>query len=71
MANVIFNTKSILGFLTAVSLLAWLGGIGLKAVNESIGSQLENIGFPIFAICFAIWLVFVFMSIARNLGAKF
>lgn len=65
-SKVNYSPKSLLGFLTAVSFIAWLSGTFLKTVNESVGSQIANIGFPIFAICFAIWLVFIFLSLTRN-----
>jgi len=62
-----FSPKSTLGALTVFGFIVWIGGMFLKSVNENIGSQIENAGFLVFIICFVIWLVFVFMSIARNL----
>ncbi len=67
MAGINFNPKSLLSFLTAVSFLGWLGGIALKSTNESVGSQIVSVSIPIFIICFAIWLIFVLITIARNI----
>jgi len=55
--DVIFKPKSILGALTVISFL---------------GAMIDNgLATFVFAICFSIWLIFVIMSIARNLGYKF
>jgi glucan phosphoethanolaminetransferase (alkaline phosphatase superfamily) len=67
MSGIDFSPKSLLAFLTAVSFVAWLGGTFLKTANENVGNQIANIGFPVFIVCFAIWLIFIFLSIARNL----
>ena len=67
MSGINFNAKSLLGFLTAVSFIAWLGGTFFKTINEDIGSQIANIGYPIFLITFAIWLIFIFLSLTRNI----
>ena len=67
MSGMNFNTKSLLGFLTAVSFIAWLGGTFFKTIDENVGAQIASIGFPIFVVCFAIWLVFIFLSLTRNI----
>jgi len=67
MSGINFNAKSLLGFLTAVSFIAWLGGTFFKTINEDIGSQIASIGFPIFLITFVIWLIFIFLSLTRNI----
>jgi hypothetical protein len=69
MPDISFNAKSLLAFLTAVSFIAWLGGTFFRTVNENIGNQIASIGFPVFAICFAIWLVFIFLALTRNIKA--
>ena len=67
MAGIDFKAKSLLAFLTAVSFIGWLGGTALKTTNESFGSQIVSISIPIFIICFGIWLIFIFLTIARNI----
>jgi len=67
MGSINFTAKSLLAFLTATSFVGWLGGTFLKQTNQDIGTQIAGISFPIFLICFAIWLIFIFLSIYRNI----
>jgi len=61
MARVIYNPKSLLAFLTAISFVGWLIGAGLEIPG------IKQIAMPVFVICFGIWLIFVFLSIGRNI----
>jgi hypothetical protein len=61
MAKINYSPKSLLAFLTAVSFLGWLLGSGANI------PEVKQISMPVFIICFGIWLIFIFMSIARNL----
>jgi len=61
MARINFQAKSLLAFLTAISLLGWLIGAGTGI------SEIKQISIPIFVICFVIWLIFIFLSIGRNI----
>ena len=55
-----FKPKSLLAFLTAVSFIALLFGI---LANHPQISMISGI---VFAICFVIWMLFIFLSLARN-----
>jgi hypothetical protein len=61
--KILFKPKSLLAFLTAVSFVAYLLGITLKAVSPAIGAELMSFTLPIFMICFVIWLVYMFLSL--------
>ena len=63
MVSLLFRANSILGALLVISLLAWLGGVG---IGGDIGAGLVSIGMPIFIITFCIWIIFIFLSVFRN-----
>lgn len=64
MVGIMFKANSLLAVLTVVSFLGWLGGISMKS---DTGSQIASISMPVFLICFGIWLIFIFLTIARNI----
>jgi hypothetical protein len=51
-----FKANSLLAILTVISL-----------IGTFIGGSIGAVAFPIFLICFFIWLIFIALSIARNL----
>jgi len=66
--KIIFKPKSLLAFLTSVSFLALIGGILFKTINEEVGKEVASIGGIVFAVCFAIWILYILMSISTRLG---
>jgi hypothetical protein len=61
-AGVFFKANSTLGAVLVITLMAWLGGV---AMGEA-GKGIVGVASPIFIIVFAVWLIFIFLSIARN-----
>ena len=66
MVGILFKANSTLGALIVISLVAWLGGIAMKETNEAIGSSIVNVASPIFIITFAIWIIFILLTLVRN-----
>ena len=64
MVGIMFKANSLLAFLTVISFLAWIGGTSMQS---DAGSQIASISMPIFIICFGIWLIFIFLTIARSI----
>jgi membrane protein DedA with SNARE-associated domain len=62
--GIIFKANSLLAFLTVVSFLGWLVG---TSIQSEVGKQITSISMPVFIICFGIWLIFIFLTIARNI----
>lgn len=62
--GIMFKANSLLAFLTVVSFLGWIGG---KSMQSEAGTQIASISMPVFIICFGIWLIFIFLTIARNI----
>ena len=61
MTKIKYNPKSLLAFLTAISFIGWLLGAGLNI------PEVKQVSIPVFVICFAIWLIFIFLTISRNI----
>ena len=59
--SVNLSIHSTLGALTIISLVAWLAGEAYEII------PVVNIAKPVFIVCFAIWLIYIFLSILRNI----
>jgi len=67
MAKTIFKTNSILGFLTAFSAVAVFIGITMQEIQPDISQQILSVFQPILTLSIIIWMIYVGMSIYRNL----
>jgi len=62
-----FTPTSILAFLTAISAIAVFIAIMFQENSPIISQQLLGVFQPVFSLCIAIWLIYVGLSIFRNI----
>lgn len=63
MVSIFYKANSTLGALLVITLIAWLGG---TAMDGDIGKSIVGVASPIFIVVFAVWLIFIFLTLIRN-----
>lgn len=65
MVSILYKANSLLGFVVAISLVSWLIG---AAVNNQ---RVIGIAEPVFIIFAFFWVLFLVLSLARNVKSLF
>ena len=65
--NVNFQPKSTLSFIIVISLIALFTAILIGSVDPSTSRNLRSTFAPLLALGLGVWIIFIILSVGRNL----